>query len=200
MRRAEKLVELSRRDFCGLACLGLAIVGCTGSGGVIQTGGLGPGDVDAPPPPPDGTTTGPPVDAAPGSPDAGTTMHDAGVTPSPDAPTGVACTTTMIDVGAASSFALNTPVYISSARCFIVRDANGLYAVSSRCTHQGVTVNVSGSDYLCPAHGARFTFNGDIISGPVSSPLPHYAMCNTTGGHVAVETSITVSKTQRLMA
>jgi len=201
MRRSEKLVELSRRDFCGLACAGIALVGCTPGTGAIQTGGLDPGggdttlpdSNDTPPPMEDGGTTPPH--------DAGTTAHDGGTTPTPDAgTTGVACTTTMIDVGAASSFTTNTPVYVSSAKCFIVRDAGGLFAVSARCTHAGVTVGISGSKYLCPAHGAQFQFNGAIISGPVSSPLSHYAMCNTTNGHVAVETSMVVSSTQRLNA
>ena len=206
MRRSEQLVELSRRDFCGLACAGLALVGCTPGTGAIQTGGLDPGD-DGTTTPPDSPGSEPPPDDAAGTPphDAGTPPHDAASTPhdaapTPDAPTGVACTTTMIDVGAASTFALNTPVYNSSAKCFIVRDAGGLFAVSARCTHAGVIVGVSGSRYLCPAHGAQFQFSGAIISGPVSSPLPHYAMCNTTNGHVAVEISMTVSSSQRLNA
>lgn len=198
MRRSEKLVELSRRDFCGLACLGLAVAACTSGIGAIQTGGLDPGDGTSTPP--DGSSPDPLQDAGTTGTHDAAGAHDAGTTGSPDAATGVACTTTMIDVGAASAFALNTPVYVSAAKCFIVRDAGGLYAVSARCTHAGVTVAVSGTRYLCPAHGAQFQFNGDIISGPVSVPLSHFAMCNTTNGHVAVETSLTVSKTQRLMA
>ena len=48
---------------------------------------------------------------------------------------------------------------------FIVRDANGLYALTSRCPHQGVTLSAqtSTSKFHCNAHGADFTFNGAVI-------------------------------------
>lgn len=187
MRRANGLrVDLSRRDFCGLACAGLAAAACTGSTSAIQTGALGGGDDDASP---DANNPG----------DGPNPQQDGGVTGGDAASSTVACTTTMIDVGAASSFALNTPVYVSAAKCFIVRDAGGLYAVSAKCTHEGAIMNVSGSDYRCPRHGALFKFDGTIVSGPVSQALVHYAMCDAAGGHVAVETSMTVSKTQRLV-
>ena len=187
MKRSPALVELSRRDFCGLACLGIALVGCSNGIGAVQTGALGGGDDD---------TSSP--DAPPIGDGGVIPPHDA--TGSPDAATGVACTTTMIDVGAASSFVLNMPIYISAARCFIVRDAGGLYAVSAKCTHEGAIMVVVGADYRCPRHGALFKFDGTIVSGPVSVPLVHYAMCNGASGHVSVETSLTVAKTQRLVA
>src|SRR6476646_8743061 len=103
MRRAKALVELSRRDFCGIAAasaLGLAVTGCTdGSAGAVQTGPLGGGNghgPDAGHPPTDGSMGG----------DASST----------DAASGVACTSTPIDVGPASSFSLNMPVYHSTGK------------------------------------------------------------------------------------
>jgi len=83
---------------------------------------------------------------------------------------------------------------------FVMRDANGLYALTARCTHEGVTVQDTGSQYYCPSHGARFTYNGAVISGPTSTPLKHYAMCTLPNGHVGVQTSITVSASTRLVA
>ena len=190
MKRASQLVELSRRDFCGLACVGVALAACSNGIGAIQTGALGAGDDNATPDAPDHQL----------DPDGGITPHDA-ASGSPDAgSSNVACTTTMVDVGAASSFTLNAPVYVSAAKCFIVRDAGGLYAVSAKCTHEGAIMVVQGADYYCPRHGAKFKFDGTIVSGPVSIPLVHYAMCNGANGHVSVETSLTVAKTQRLVA
>ena len=114
----------------------------------------------------------------------------------PDA-SGATCTTGT-DVGAASAFVANTPKYFSAGNFFVVRDAGGLYALSARCTHEGATTIVQGSDFYCPRHGAQFTFNGDVVSGPVVTGLVHYGMCMLPNGHVAVNTAMSVPKTQRL--
>ncbi|MEO8840407.1 MAG: Rieske (2Fe-2S) protein [Kofleriaceae bacterium] len=95
-------------------------------------------------------------------------------------------------------FTLNTPVYIASGRFFVVRDSAGLFAVSARCTHQGVTVAISGTQYRCPAHGATFMFNGTVTGGPASSSLVHFSMCTLGNGHVGVSTT-TVPASTRLM-
>ena len=187
MRRAKGLTELSRRDFCGLACAGVALAGCSNGLGAIQTGPLGAGDDGVTPDAPNGN---PNPDAGIG-PDAHAGGADASMS-------GVACTATTTDVGAASTYLMNKPVLHGSF--FVVRDANGLFAVSAKCTHEGALMQVSGSDYYCPRHGAQFTFDGTIVSGPVSTGLVHYAMCNLANGNIGVETSLTVAKSQRLVA
>jgi len=180
MRRADGLYDITRRDMFMLAgCVGLAIAGCTdGDTGAIETGPLGNGGNG------NGTT----------NPDAGTN------TPPPDAATMATCGTGAIDVGAPSAFVTNQPVYNSTGRFFVVRDAGGLFAVTARCTHEGAICAVSGSDYLCPRHGAMFKFDGTIVSGPVSTPLQHYAMCTLANGHVGVDTTKVVAKSVRLVA
>ena len=193
MRRHEKLVDISRRDFCALAgCVGLAISACTdGETHPVETGPLGdepdasPSDPDAPPGTPD---------APPGSPDA---RADAMVG-SPDAPSGATCSGTATDVGAPSSYTTNSPKYFSSGRFFVVRDSGGLYALSSLCTHEGATLSSQSNEFYCPRHGAQFTYNGDIISGPVFTPLKHYSMCILSNGNAGVQTSQTVSSSTRL--
>jgi nitrite reductase/ring-hydroxylating ferredoxin subunit len=185
MRRNDQLVVITRRSFCALAGgIGLAVLGCTdGDTGVVETGPLGdhpdaPDAIDDP-------------DARPGSPDArpGT----------PDAMTGPACTGTATDVGVGSAFTSGAPKLFTSGAFFVVRDAGGLYAVSSRCTHEGATNGVSGTRFRCPRHGALFNFDGSIISGPVSRVLVHYAMCVMPGGHVGVMTGQTVDAGARLV-
>jgi nitrite reductase/ring-hydroxylating ferredoxin subunit len=104
------------------------------------------------------------------------------------------------DVGAPSSFAVGKPVYVSTGNFFVVRDSGGLYAVSARCTHEGITVNDDGTQLVCPKHGATFTYNGDVTMGPAFFPLVHYEMCTLANGHVGVVTSQLVAETQRLMA
>jgi nitrite reductase/ring-hydroxylating ferredoxin subunit len=178
MKRAHGLVDISRRELCLGGCVSLLLAACTdGTSSVVDTGPLGGGHGAQPDAPQGG-------DGSVGNPDGG-----AAATCSPSA----------TDVGAASSFTLNAPKYVSSAKCFIVRDSVGLYAVSSLCTHEGATNAVSGSNFRCPRHGALFTFNGNIISGPVSTGLKHFAMCTMANGHVGV-TSTVVAQSTRLAA
>jgi cytochrome b6-f complex iron-sulfur subunit len=111
---------------------------------------------------------------------------------------GVCPTTGALDVGAPSTFMANMPVYFATDFVFVVRDANGLYALTARCPHQGFTTRVEGSVFVCPRHGSQFSFDGALLTGPATQPLVHYAMCTIDGGHVGVLTSQIVSDTQRL--
>jgi nitrite reductase/ring-hydroxylating ferredoxin subunit len=119
--------------------------------------------------------------------------------PPPDAGSGSATCGTGTDVGAPTAFVLDTPMYFSSGKFFVVRDSGGLFAVSARCTHQGVTIAVSGSQYRCPSHGATFMFNGTVTGGPTSTSLPHFSMCTLANGHVGVMPGTTVPAATRLM-
>jgi Rieske Fe-S protein len=95
-------------------------------------------------------------------------------------------------------FMMNKPVYFSSKNFFVVRDASGLYALTARCTHQGVTVTAQTSQFFCSGHGATFNFNGDATGAPATAPLQHFAMCMLPNGNVGVDTSMSVAKTVRL--
>ena len=113
---------------------------------------------------------------------------------------GGACGTGATDVGAPSTFMMNKPVYFSSVRVFVVRDAGGLYALTARCTHEGTTTVIQTNDFYCPNHGAMFDFTGAVTRGPAITPLQHYAMCILPNGNVGVNTSMPVDKTVRLSA
>jgi nitrite reductase/ring-hydroxylating ferredoxin subunit len=165
------------------------LAACTDGDGstVIGTGGLNG---------PDGTNQN--------NPDGGVSHPDAAVT-NPDAGSGsgsaASCPATgATDVGAPATFALNKPKYFSSGNFFVMRDSGGLYALTARCTHSGVRVQDDSGDFYCPGHGATFSYNGDPLSGPVSTGLKHYEMCTLSNGNVGVVTSKTVTKTERLVA
>jgi nitrite reductase/ring-hydroxylating ferredoxin subunit len=129
-------------------------------------------------------------DAPPGSADAHV---------GPDAASGGACGGTVTDCGAPPASFTSTPKLIS-AKFFVVRDSGGLYAVSAKCTHQGATLTNDGTEFYCPRHGATFDYDGNVLGGPVSAKLVHYAMCITSGGNVGVNTSQTVSQSTRMNA
>jgi len=194
MKRAEGLeVIVTRRHFCGgvASCVGAAVVASCTDGDVlpIQTSGLNG---------PDGTQN---MGSGSGSGSGTGVLPDAGVTPDGGTTTGATCPATgATDVGLASSFQMNVPKFNSGGNFFVVRDANGLYALTARCTHDGYTINAESSDFFCPVHGATFDFNGTVTRGPAYKPLVHYAMCTLAGGHVGVIKSQTVPASQRLVA
>jgi nitrite reductase/ring-hydroxylating ferredoxin subunit len=106
------------------------------------------------------------------------------------------CTGTATDIGAPSTFT-TTPKYFSANGVFIVRDAGGLYAVSSKCTHQGVTLTAQSTKFHCSAHGADFSLTGAVLDGPTSTALKHYTLCLLSNGNVGLQTT-TVASTVRL--
>ena len=187
------MIELSRRDFCAFACLGAAgatLAACMDSGkGAVQTGGLdGTGD---------GNGT---VDASSAGSGSNVTHPDGG-TSNPDGGVAASCSGTYTDVGTPASYTLNVPKYMSSIAMFVVKDSGGFYAMTSRCTHQGVTLNnYSSGSFYCPAHGAQFSINGAVLGGPTSTALAHYSMCTLASGNLGVETTIKVAASVRLMA
>ncbi|WP_214368755.1 FAD-dependent oxidoreductase [Pseudonocardia sp. H11422] len=60
-------------------------------------------------------------------------------------------------------------------RIGVYRDeADGLHAVSVRCTHLGCLVRFNGAErsWDCPCHGSRFDVDGAVLEGPAVDPLP----------------------------
>ncbi|MEW6749690.1 MAG: Rieske 2Fe-2S domain-containing protein [Candidatus Latescibacterota bacterium] len=54
----------------------------------------------------------------------------------------------------------------------IFRDAAGVYAVSTICTHLGCIVKQKGSGFGCPCHGSEFAADGSVVKGPAPRALP----------------------------
>jgi Rieske Fe-S protein len=80
----------------------------------------------------------------------------------------------------------------------IGHDANGLFAFSTSCTHQGCLIGAPSSTGAtsCPCHGARFDGNGAVTAGPARTALPHFdlTVCN---GEVFVDVNTTVAAATR---
>lgn len=51
------------------------------------------------------------------------------------------------------------------------KTANAYRALNLSCTHEGTTVNKSGSKWVCPNHRAEFAINGDVKVGPARRNL-----------------------------
>ncbi|MBN2115436.1 MAG: ubiquinol-cytochrome c reductase iron-sulfur subunit [Anaerolineales bacterium] len=62
---------------------------------------------------------------------------------------------------------------------FVVRnseDPDDLFVLNSTCTHLACTVNWSENDqvFLCPCHDAKFSPQGEVLSGPPPRPLDRF--------------------------
>lgn len=130
-----------------------------------------------------------------------TTDPDAGDTDASDAgdETGEAsaCGSTLGKrVGTEAQFPAGTWKLVG--QIIVAQDTNGFFAFTGICTHQGCLVDppASNGSTFCPCHGSRFDGNGNVIAGPATTPLRHFAV-NVCGGDVYVNTSKTVTQATR---
>ncbi len=83
----------------------------------------------------------------------------------------------------------------------IGRDADGLYAMTLTCTHEGCNMAVQGrvdiSGLACGCHGARFDANGEVKSGPAPDPLAHFEVEIDQAGEITIHGDRQVSASTR---
>lgn len=77
-----------------------------------------------------------------------------------------------VGVGSEADFALDQPVSVLDGDGFVVRQADGIRAFSSRCPHRGCNVSWQGTEFVCPCHEARFGLAGNVLKGPARENLP----------------------------
>jgi cytochrome b6-f complex iron-sulfur subunit len=104
----------------------------------------------------------------------------------------------VVAAGKVSDYQVGTIKQFDAGPIFVARDAGGLYAMSAVCTHQGCTVNIGSGALPCPCHGSVFDLNGNVQTGPASSPLPHYAVAVDAQGAVSVNTGNEVAASARV--
>jgi len=63
------------------------------------------------------------------------------------------------------------PVRVGDRRAAVRVGTDSFIALSMICTHEQTTVNVTGTQFLCPNHLSRFSSSGAVINGPAASPL-----------------------------
>jgi Rieske Fe-S protein len=107
-------------------------------------------------------------------------------------------------VAAGNVSALSVGSLMLLSNVIVARDANGLYAMSRACTHQGCAVDDTssgvGGGLHCPCHGSAFDGNGAVTHGPAGSPLQHYAVTIATDGSITVQGDQPVSSDTRTPA
>jgi Rieske Fe-S protein len=68
----------------------------------------------------------------------------------------------------------------------VFKDAEGIYAVSTICTHLGCVVKPNPEGFECPCHGSRFASNGEVTKGPAPRALP-WLKVSVSGGTATID-------------
>ncbi len=81
---------------------------------------------------------------------------------------------------------------------YVVRSAEGFYALSAVCTHLGCLTawKPELGIIACPCHGSKFQRTGAKIEGPAPKPLPWLRMWLNEDGDLLVDRSTTITQKQ----
>jgi len=96
-----------------------------------------------------------------------------------------------VDAGKLDDYVTGVLKYIGSGVA-VGKDDEGLYAVSTICTHQDCDMGEEGTvtqDLLtCNCHGSQFGMDGGVITGPAQDPLDFFEITIGDFGEVTVHT------------
>lgn len=74
---------------------------------------------------------------------------------------------------------------------WLVRDTEGIYALSTVCTHLGCTPNWLEAEqkFKCPCHGSGYYKSGVNFEGPTPRPLERFTISLADDGQILVDKS-----------
>ena len=98
----------------------------------------------------------------------------------------------IVNVGKPDNYAPDSVTLDPESAIYIVRDAQGFYALSAICTHLGCLTAYKPDLGIiaCPCHGSKFDKSGTKIAGPAPKPLPSLKMWLNDDGELMVDRSI----------
>ena len=107
-----------------------------------------------------------------------------------------------VDAGLVGSYPVGSLEPVGTLPVAIGHDADGFYALTLTCTHQGCNMAqqgaVSGSGIVCHCHGSRFDATGHVLGGPALEDLTHYAVTiDAATGAVTIDGDTHVAATTR---
>lgn len=81
----------------------------------------------------------------------------------------------------------------------LFRDTQGVYAISTICTHLGCIVRPSAQGFECPCHGSAFAPDGSVTRGPAPRALAWLSV-SVDGDAVIVDEETAVSPGTKVTA
>lgn len=103
-------------------------------------------------------------------------------------------------IGSPSDFPQGSVTFLPERRLFVFNGADGLFCISSICTHLGCNVRHLGTGFECPCHGSQYDENGRVTKGPAPKPLAWYALSLSPREQLIVDLDHTVGTDFRLRA
>jgi cytochrome b6-f complex iron-sulfur subunit len=106
----------------------------------------------------------------------------------------------IINAGKPESFEVDSVTMDVNSGIYLVRAAEGFYALSAVCTHLGCLTAWSQELGIikCPCHGSEFTRTGVKIEGPAPKPLPWLRTWVSDDGDLMVDRSMNIPPLQFL--
>ena len=90
-------------------------------------------------------------------------------------------------IGKAHNFTPGLAKEFPKENVIVYCDDEGLYAISTLCTHLGCVVRSTSDGFHCPCHGSRFAADGEVTRGPAPRGLEWYAIEKLAGGQMVVD-------------
>lgn len=69
----------------------------------------------------------------------------------------------------------------------LFRDSEGVFAISTVCTHLGCIIKPTTEGFECPCHGSKFMMDGSVQRGPAPRALPWLKVSRTAGNWIVDE-------------
>lgn len=104
----------------------------------------------------------------------------------------------LLFVGNVKDIPIGTLKIIDAHSLVLGHDVEGVYAMTSICTHEGCKVDTEGEGLECPCHGSLFDKMGSVLKGPATKPLPHYEVEIHATGEIWVHKNRTVAANVRV--
>lgn len=86
------------------------------------------------------------------------------------------------NVSLPDTLADNEPFVPPGRSVAVYRDTEGVYAISTICTHLGCVVKPNAQGFECPCHGSGFKKDGTVVKGPAPKPLPWLKITKSGSG------------------
>jgi cytochrome b6-f complex iron-sulfur subunit len=104
----------------------------------------------------------------------------------------------VVNAGKPESYPPDSVTLDPATGIFVVRGAQGFYALGATCTHLGCLTawKPELGIIACPCHGSKFNRDGTKIAGPAPKPLPWLRMWLSDEGDLMVDRSQPVAVRQ----
>lgn len=83
-------------------------------------------------------------------------------------------------------------------KVIVIRNSEGVFAISLICTHLGCVVSKIDAGFSCPCHGSIFDNEGKVVAGPAPKNLPWYEVSIHSSGKLIVDADMEVPTGKKL--